>query len=120
MKKINGTEIEINLEQKIQDALMDDSGEFYFSTFEYRLEGDDELYGDDFRRDGKIIYSLTEAWKAEQARVKAEYEEDPDQVIDYGLLDDESMACDWEEFEVQDECSNEMPEAVKVELSKIL
>jgi len=114
------TEIEINKAQKIQDARMDDSGDFYFSTFQYRVEGDIKLYGDDEWRDGKIIWNTTDAWKAEGERVAAEMQENPDARIDYGILDDESVACDWDEYEIQDENGVTVSESVAKEVSELL
>lgn len=96
------TQIEIKPAQKIRDAVMADCGTEYFSTFKYRFEGDVGLYGDDEWCTGKIIWNTTDAWKAEQERVKSELEENPDTRVNTGLLDDESMACDWDEYEIQD------------------
>ena len=73
--------IEINKAQKIQDARMDDSGDSYFSTYQYRVEGDIELYGDDEWRTGKIIWETREGFNG----------------------GDESEACDWGDFEINDE-----------------
>lgn len=114
------SQIEIKPAQKIRDAVMADCGTEYFTTFEYRVEGDVELYGDDEWRTGKIIWNTTDAWKAEKERVKSELEEDPDARVDTGLLDDESMACDWDEYEIQDENGDLLPEAAAKEVAALL
>jgi len=85
-------EVEINLNQKIDDPRMDDSGAFYFGTFEYRLAGDKESYGEDEWRLGKITYDTTADWDKAQCN-----------------MDDESYACDWDVYTVMDEDSAEMP-----------
>jgi hypothetical protein len=114
------TQIEIKPGQKIRDAVMDDCGTQYFTIFEYRVEGDVELYGEDEWRTGKIIWNTTDAWKAEEERVKSELEEDPNARVDPGLLDDQSMACDWDEYEVQDENGDIFPEAAAKEVTALL
>ena len=96
------------------------SGNEYFSTYKYRVEGDVEIYGDNEWRTGKIIWNTTEAWKAEEERVQSELQEDPDARVDTGLLDDESMACDWGDFEIQDENGDLMPEAAAKEVAALL
>jgi hypothetical protein len=116
----NQPQIEIKPAQKIRDAVMADCGTKYFSTFEYRVDGDVELYGDDEWRTGKIIWNTTEAWKSEEDRVKSELEEDPDARIDTGLLDDQSMACDWDKFQIQDENGDLLPEAAAKEVAALL
>lgn len=117
---ISETRIEINPAQKIRDAVMTDCGTQYFATFEYRVEGDAELYGNDAWRTGKIVWTTTDAWKAEEERVKSELEEDPDARVDTGLLDDESMACNWDDYEVQDENGDIMPESAAKEVASLL
>ena len=99
---------------------MADCGTEYFSTYEYRVEGDVELYGDDVWRTGRIVWNTTDEWKAEEERVKSELNEKPDARVYYGLLDDESMACNWDEFEVQDENGDILPEAAAKEVSALL
>jgi hypothetical protein len=115
--KIN--EIEIKPAQKILNAVMADCGTEFFSTFEYRIEGDAELYGDEEWRTGKIIWDTTDAWKAEEERVKSEMEENPDARVDTGLLEDESMACNWDKYEVQDENGEIMPESAAKEVAAL-
>jgi hypothetical protein len=114
------TQIEIKPDQKIRDAVMSDCGTEYFSTFEYRVDGDVELYGDDEWRTGKIIWNTTDAWKAEKERVKSELDEDPYARVDTGLLDDESMACDWDKYEVRDENGDILPESAAKEVAALL
>ena len=92
------TEIEINKAQKIQDPRMDDSGDFYFSTFQYRVEGDIELYGDDEWRTGKIIWETIEGFNGE----------------------DESEACDWDDCEINDEYGVMVSETKAKEVSALM
>lgn len=112
------TQIEIKPVQKIRDAVMADCGTEYFSTFEYRVEGDAELYGADEWRVGKIVWNTTAAWKAEEERVKSEMEESL--YVDTGLLDDESMACDWDDCEFLDENGDILSEAAAKEVAALL
>jgi len=113
-------QIEINPEQKINDPVMADCGTEYFSTFQYRVDGDVELYGAEEWRTGKIIWNTTDAWKAEDQRVQSELRETPDAPVYSGLLDDQSNACDWDEFEIQDENGDIMPEAAAKEVAALL
>lgn len=119
-KALKKTNYEIKPGQKIQDPVMDDCGTEYFATFEYRVEGDVDLYGDDEWRMGKIVWLTTDAWKSEEERVRLELEENPDARVDPGLLDDESMACDWDQFEVQDENGEALPESTAKAVAELL
>lgn len=114
------TKIEIKKNQKIQDPRMDDSGEFYFATFQYRDRADIELYGENEWRTGKIIWETTHEWKAEGERVEAQMKENPDARIEYGILDDESVACDWSEYEIQDENGVTVSESASKQVSELL
>ena len=91
--------IELKQLQCIEDPRMRDSGVEYFSTFQYRRLGDIEWYGEDEWRSGEIVYQTTEEWKKELERVAEELRND-EQNIDYGILDDESRACDWDKYSV--------------------
>ena len=90
--------IEIKKDQKTNDAQMADCGTQYFSTFKYRVEGDEEFSGEDEWRDGQIVYQTTDDWKREEQRVAKEYVDN--EYTDGGFLDDESIACDWDELEI--------------------
>ena len=92
------TQIEIKPSQKICDAVMADCGTEYFTFFRYRVEGDAEIYGHDAWRTGKIVWTITDEQKTE----------------------DESLACDWDEYEIQDENGDIMPEAVAEKVAALL
>ena len=111
---------EINKNQQIPDPSMADSGRYYFSTYEYRVDGDVDLYGTNEWRSGKIIWSTTDAWKDEEERVKNEQSENPYAEIDYGFLGDESMACDWSDYELQDEDGATIPENAEKQVAELL
>lgn len=114
------TQIEIKPSQKICDVVMADCGTEYFTFFRYRVEGDAEIYGDDAWRTGKIVWLTTDEWKTEAERVKRDLAEDPNARVDYGILDDESLACDWDEYEIKDENGDIMPEAVAKKVAALL
>lgn len=105
---------------------MADCGTEYISIFEYRVEGDAELYGDDEWRIGKIIWNTTDDWKKAGEEYTQALEDATDEngrmthQPDPGILDDESMACDWDEYEVQDENGDVMPEAAAKEVTALL
>jgi hypothetical protein len=95
------TQIEIKPAQKISDAVMDDCGKKYFTTFKYRLDGDVDLYGSEEWRTGRVVWATTESWSESNQ-------------------EDESLACEWDEFEVQDESGEILPEYAAKEVKALL
>lgn len=117
---ISHTRIEIKPVQKIRAQVVDDCGTQYTTRYLYRVAGDAELYGEDAWREGTIRWSTTEEWKAEEERIRIELEEDPDARVDYGILVDESRACDWDSYEILDENGDLLPEAAAKEVAALL
>ena len=117
--------IEINTSKKIPAATMSDCGTVYYAPFEYRLDGDVEIYGEDYWRTGRIVWDTTEAWKAE-SEAAAEFHREHPAAGYYGYqcqevnLEDESMACDWDEYEIQDDGGNLLPESAAAQVAKML
>ena len=100
--------MKINTNQNIHAPAMDDDGENYFANFEYQELGDEELYGADEWRIGKIVWPTTPAWKSDLEDMRIALEDAPQDGWDFDssqwdLLDDESNACDWDEPEIFDE-----------------
>jgi hypothetical protein len=120
----NKNSITLKPDQKLRDAVMDDSGDSYFTTFEYRVEGDEELLGDQWR-DGRIVWMVTDAWRAEEERVREEMAQNErdgysNRFVDIGILDDQSEACDWGNFAVIDEAGNDITGMVADEIRAML
>ena len=114
--KIMNNDITINKNQKIDDARMDDSGEFYFTTFEFRFDGDEEICGEEWR-EGYIKWDTTAEWKEEAEAMEEHYRKAMEDWGSYEYkkvcLDDESVACDWDVFAVEDDNGNSVePEAL--------
>jgi hypothetical protein len=118
--------IEINLNQKLADPIMADNGDEYHTTFEYRVDGDIKLYGADTWRRGKVVWTTTAEWNTARADYAQSLKEAEDEAgrlkyqPDTGILDDESRACDWDTYEVQDEDGNIMPDYAVAIVSKML
>jgi len=118
--------MKINNTQNIYAPAMDDDGENYFTTFEYRETGDLELYGADEWRVGKVLWPTTPAWKADMEDLQIAISGDPQDGWDFDssqwdLLDDESNACDWSDLEVFDEDGELVEdEAIICKLSEML
>ncbi len=99
----------VNTKKELHDATMDDDGETYSTPFEYQVMGDVELYGADEWRCGRVVWQTTTEWRDcvnreqrlmdEEFAVHSEFSER--ETVD--LLQDESEACDWFEFELEDE-----------------
>ena len=94
--------------KKIHAPTMDDDGENYFSTFEYQELGDQELYGADEWRTGRIVWPISQDFKSDMEDMQKALADDPQDGWDFDssqwdLLEDESQACDWDELEVFNE-----------------
>lgn len=117
--------IELKEDQKIDDPRMSDCGEQYLTTFAYRLDGDSDLYGEDFWREGRIVWETTAEWKAageryEKGLAEAEEQGLSPRFVDLGILDDEWCACLWDEFTVLDENGEEMSDEFTAAVTNLL
>ena len=111
----------INTRKELHDATMDDDGESYSTTFEYQVVGDVELYGKDEWRVGKVLWETTPEWQDAVCREQRLADEEFSIASEFSsresveLLQDESEACHWFEFSLQDENGEEVTDPYFIE-----